>query len=194
MHQMITAGHPQQNPHQIMQAQHPQQHLQHLQQQADQSQGGASPPPFAAAPVDAALSLRITKLAEFTTRNGSAFEEQVRIKQGGNPEYAFLDSGDGSDFYRWCLFCMPRHLPLDKPLPEGWGDLPRQQNTAISGMPADVSNGFKRVLQLLQGTQVWPLPCLEPLSIQAKLVSFIFLLQMLMVLVKKFLYFWSLGR
>lgn len=79
-------------------------------------------PPFAAAPGDAALALRITKLAEYTARNGLAFEAQVRAKQAGSSEYAFLFGGEGSDFYSWCLFCMQRNIPHTLPFPEDGGD------------------------------------------------------------------------
>ena len=132
-----------------------------------------APPQLVAAPADSALATRITKLAEFTTRNGTAFEEQVRAKQGSNAEYAFLHSGEGSDYYAWCLFCMARQLPLDQPLPEGWQD-PLAQSRAhgnsaaaappavpvaalpaeAQSMPQEVATGFRQVLQLLQGTQV----------------------------------------
>jgi Surp module len=128
----------------------------HMQAQPAQAQ---QPPPFAGAPEDGALALRITKLAEFVTRNGAEFEQQVRAKQGDNPEYAFLNNGEGSDFYRWCLFCMPRQLPLEQPLPDSWTDplqhaAPTAEASALPPMPAEVSNGFAQVLQLLHGTQV----------------------------------------
>jgi Surp module len=127
-------------------------------QPASQQAPQQVPPPFTAAPADAALALRITKLAEFTTRNGPAFENQVRQKQGANPEYAFLNNREGSDYYRWCLFCMPRKLSLDQALPEGWADAPPPLEAPTPGqalpvMPAEVSSGFAQVLQLLHGTQ-----------------------------------------
>lgn len=130
------------------------------------------PPELVAAPQDGALATRITKLAEFTTRNGPAFEEQVRAKQGSNVDYAFLHGGEGSDYYAWCLFCMARNLPIEQSLPEGWQD-PLAQPAAgaaapataaampaaalpadAQAMPAEVSSGFHQVLSLLQGTQV----------------------------------------
>lgn len=71
-------------------------------------------PTFTQPPPDSALSLRITKLAEYTARNGPAFEEQVRTKQAHNPEYSFLQGGEGSSFYQWCLFCFMKGIPYDQ--------------------------------------------------------------------------------
>ena len=122
----------------------------------------AHPPPFACAPDDQALSTRITKLAEYYTRNGPAFEELLKSKQKDNPEYAFLFGGPGCEFYAWSLFCMPRGLPIEKPLPEDFVE-PLPGNGAIGvpahamvapEMPAEVSTGFGQVLELLNGTQV----------------------------------------
>lgn len=79
-------------------------------------------PAFAPAPGDSALALRIIKLAEYTARNGPVFEAQVRAKQAGSQEYSFLSGGEGTDFYRWCLFCMQRHIPYHLPLPDNWVD------------------------------------------------------------------------
>lgn len=79
-------------------------------------------PPFAPAPADPALAVRITKLAEYTARNGPAFEAQVRAKQAGSQEYTFLFGGEGTDFYRWCLFCSQRNIPTTLPLPDSWVD------------------------------------------------------------------------
>lgn len=91
------------------------------------SAGGAQanpipPPAFTHPPADSALALRITKLAEYTARNGPAFEAQVRTKQAGSQEYTFLFGGAGTDFYKWCLFCMQRHLPHTLPLPDNWNE------------------------------------------------------------------------
>lgn len=107
-------------------------------------------PPFAAAPPDAGLAQRITKLAEFVSRNGPAFEQQVREKQGANVEYAFLHGGPGGDFYRWCLFCMPRQLSLDRPVD---GAL-HSGHAPGAVMPEAVASGFAQVLNVLHGSQV----------------------------------------
>ena len=123
----------------------------------------AKPPPFAAAPADGALAQRILKLAEFVHRNGPAFEVQVRNKQGSSPDYAFLNWGLGSDYYRWAHFCIQRNLPVDQPLPDGWSDAPPPAAAAPAAapaaaaappLPAEVSSGFAHVLQILQGSQV----------------------------------------
>ena len=107
--------------------------------------------------MDPALLQRITKLAEYTVRNGPAFEQQVQAKQGENPEYAFLNNGEGSAYYQWCLFCLPRSLPLDQQLPAG-GQIPAAKQAgaaeATGAVPSEVSSGFAQVLELLQGTQV----------------------------------------
>jgi Surp module len=133
---------------------------------------------FVPAPADANLVLRITKLAEYTTRNGPAFEQQVRSKQAANPEYAFLQGGEGSDFYQWCIHCMAAGLPHSVP-PPGMGEssLPGINGQAgptaqaavgpagssfsaplaaqqAAPMPPEVASGFAQVLQGLQGSQV----------------------------------------
>ena len=110
----------------------------------------AQAPPFAPTPADTALAQRISKLAEFVSRNGPAFEQQVRAKQGGNAEYAFLQGGAGSEYYQWCLFCMPRQLPLDRPLEA----TPPGGQVAGGAMPEAVSSGFAQVLNVLHGSQV----------------------------------------
>ena len=84
----------------------PQQGLQQVPQQA---------PQFTPPPADSAHALRISKLAEYTSRNGPAFEEQVRTKQALNPEYSFLQGGEGSNYYQWCLFCYAKGIPIDQP-------------------------------------------------------------------------------
>jgi hypothetical protein len=89
-------------------------------------------PPFVPAPHDGALALRITKLAEYTARNGTAFEEQVRAKQRQNQEYAFLHGGEGSNYYAWCRFCAFRGLDHTLPLPDDWVD-PLPAHTGKNG-------------------------------------------------------------
>jgi Surp module len=133
---------------------------------------------FVPAPADGHLVLRITKLAEYTTRNGPAFEQQVRSKQATNPEYAFLQGGEGSDFYQWCIHCMAAGLPYNVP-PPGMGDSSSPGGSGQAGptaqaavgpasssystpwaaqqaapMPPEVASGFAQVLQGLQGSQV----------------------------------------
>jgi hypothetical protein len=110
----------------------------------------SQPPTFTEAPSNAALALRITKLAEFVVRNGPAFEQQVRSKQGANPEYSFLNGGAGSDYYRWCLFCTEQKLPIDQPLSDAW----KKGAQDVAAMPEVVSGGFAQVLQMLHATQV----------------------------------------
>jgi hypothetical protein len=94
-------------------------------------------PQFTFPPTDAALSLRISKLAEYTSRNGPAFEEQVRTKQADNQEYAFLRGGEGSSYYQWCLFCYTKGIPVDQPLQQETVPIPdpsaRQPPTAHTG-------------------------------------------------------------
>lgn len=74
------------------------------------------PPAFTPRPNDAGLEQRITKLTEFVARNGSQFEEMMRQKQNGNPEFAFLFGGEGSPFYRWKLYCTAHQLNPELPL------------------------------------------------------------------------------
>ena len=68
-------------------------------------------PSYTPMPGDAALAQRISKLAQFAARNGPSFVELIKAKQAANPEYGFLHSGDGADFWRWILFCALQGLP-----------------------------------------------------------------------------------
>ena len=68
-------------------------------------------PSYTPAPGDAALAQRISKLALFAARNGPSFVELIKAKQAANPEYGFLHSGEGADFWRWSLFCALHGLP-----------------------------------------------------------------------------------
>lgn len=72
------------------------------------------PPIFSAAPSDGALAERIKKLAQFAARNGPSFVDLMRTKQAGNPEYNFLNGGDGSAYWRWILYCTLYNLPPGK--------------------------------------------------------------------------------
>ena len=62
------------------------------------------PPSFAAVPADAGLASRIDKLAEFASRNGPKFVQLTLQKQQGT-DFEFLSGGEGSDYYRWILYC-----------------------------------------------------------------------------------------
>ena len=100
---------PQPMPQQLHQ-QAPQQISQQMPQQVQQQA-----PQFTLPPADAGHALRISKLAEYTSRNRPAFEEQVRVKQALNPEYSFLQGGEGSSYYQWCLFCYSKGIAVDQP-------------------------------------------------------------------------------
>jgi hypothetical protein len=69
------------------------------------------PPDFAAKPSDEALEQRISKLAQFASRNGPSFVELMRTKQANNPEYNFLNDGEGAAYWRWILYCTLYNLP-----------------------------------------------------------------------------------
>ena len=73
------------------------------------------PPNFAAPPSDDALAQRINKLAQFAARNGPSFVDLMRTKQAGNVEYLFLNAGEGSDYWRWILYCTLYNLPVGRP-------------------------------------------------------------------------------
>ncbi len=79
------------------------------------------PPPFAHPPSDAALTARITKLADYIARNGPQFLQLIRTKQADNPDYGFLHNGPGCDYYNWFLYCTvhkmdPKVNPVQQPL------------------------------------------------------------------------------
>lgn len=69
------------------------------------------PPEYCTAPVADALAQRISKLAQFASRNGPSFVDLMRTKQAGNPEYDFLNGREGSGYWRWILYCTLYNLP-----------------------------------------------------------------------------------
>ncbi len=56
---------------------------------------------------------RIKGFVEFVCRNGYEFEDVVRSKEQGNPNYDFLENGESSGYYRWMLFCKSKSLTED---------------------------------------------------------------------------------
>jgi hypothetical protein len=63
-----------------------------------------------APPQDGELLTRITKLAEYVTRNGVEFEEKVKAKEAGNENFAFLFGGPYALYYKWYLAAYRRNL------------------------------------------------------------------------------------
>ena len=71
--------------------------------------GAPPPPPYEAPPPppptgqglvppsDPELLKRIDKLAQYVAKN-TAMEDMVRGKQAGNPDFAFLDGGEGAEY------------------------------------------------------------------------------------------------
>lgn len=83
-----------------------------VEQQAQPFFSPHEPPPlYCPAPSDSALAQRISKLAQFASRNGPSFVELMRAKQAGNTEYEFLRGGEGSGYWRWILYCTLYNLP-----------------------------------------------------------------------------------
>jgi len=74
--------------------------------QAPQQPGPAIPPKPAPPPDDADAKTTIDRAAAYCTKNGPAFEEMTRAKQAGNPKFAFLSGGAGSEYYRWRIWCL----------------------------------------------------------------------------------------
>ena len=64
----------------------------------------ADAPPSVEAPEDAGLANRVQKFAEYASRSGPSFVQLMRQKQQDNPEFSFLEEGEGSAFYRWTLY------------------------------------------------------------------------------------------
>jgi hypothetical protein len=63
------------------------------------------PAPTFSIPSDAEAKKRIDKLVEYVYKNGPQFEQMVRMKQGSDPQYAFLSGGPDYPYYRWALWC-----------------------------------------------------------------------------------------
>lgn len=132
------------------------------------------PPPFASPPSDSKRADVIQKLAQFAVKNGASFVELLKDKQKDNPEYQFLFGGDGSEYYRWVLFCGCHGLPAEQPLTAAQpAPQPAQLQPAYSetqaasvqdvdGMlqqtlgtcSAEVRDGFGQVLAALTGSKV----------------------------------------
>ena len=76
-----------------------------------------------------------------------------------NPEYAFLFSGAGSEFYRWALYCKLYSLQVDQPPPQQQEHQQQQQQPPaaaqdVEALPDDVDTGFSQVLAALSGSKV----------------------------------------
>ena len=130
-------------------------------------------PPFSSPPSDAKRADVIYKLAQFAAKNGASFVELIKVKQKDNPEYQFLFGGEGSDYYRWVLYCACHNLPPDQPLSAGQSvhlQAPQQpayaaaqtavpdvesmlQQTLATCSP-EVRDGFSQVLAALSGSKV----------------------------------------
>ncbi|DBB16897.1 TPA: hypothetical protein ACH3X3_015132 [Trebouxia sp. C0006] len=144
------------------------------------------PPPFCSPPSDSKRADVIQKLAQFAAKNGASFVELIKVKQKDNPEYQFLFGGEGSDYYRWILFCSCHNLPVDQALPAAQ---PANQQTAqpaygeaqaapvqnvqamlqqaLATCSPEVRDGFSQVLAALSGSkdsikqsQQWFMACL----------------------------------
>ena len=122
------------------------------------------PPAFCPAPSDVQLQERISLLARYASQNGPSFIDMMRDKQRGNPEFAFLQGGDGYAFFRWALYCQIHQLPVNQPLPGAPAMRPgeqqqqqqQQQQPAMQGqfcMPGEVEAGFQQVLDILCGSK-----------------------------------------
>ncbi len=131
------------------------------------------PPPFCSPPSDSKRADVIQKLAQFAAKNGASFVELIKVKQKDNPEYQFLFGGEGSDYYRWILFCSCHNLPVDQPLPAAqpanqqvaqpaYGeaqtapvqDVEAMLQQALATCSPEVRDGFSQVLAALSGSKV----------------------------------------
>jgi CID domain len=93
---------------------------------------------------------------------GPAFIEEVRSKQSHNPEYAFLQGGEGSPYFYWVLHCnlLGQH-PYQPSAPP-----PPPAGRATAALPPQVRSGWSQVLSLLNGSkesittsQAWFMAC-----------------------------------
>lgn len=130
-------------------------------------------PPFSSPPGDSKRADVVQKLAQFAAKNGASFVELIKVKQKDNPEYQFLFGDEGSDYYRWSLFCNCHNLPVDQPLPASQSSAPQVQQPAYAEAQAapvpdmegmlqqtlatcspEVKDGFSQVLAALSGSKV----------------------------------------
>ncbi|DBA71019.1 TPA: hypothetical protein ACH3X2_011449 [Trebouxia sp. C0005] len=144
------------------------------------------PPPFCSPPSDSKSADVVQKLAQFAAKNGASFVELIKVKQKDNPEYQFLFGGEGSDYYRWILFCSCHNLPFDQSLPAAqpanqqtaqpaYGeaqaapvqDVEAMLQQALATCSPEVRDGFSQVLAALSGSkesikqsQQWFMACM----------------------------------
>ncbi|PHJ24657.1 zinc knuckle domain-containing protein [Cystoisospora suis] len=89
----------------------------------DQSAGGAyggmmppAPPPPPMRPADPELVKRIHTIAEYCCRNPE-MEELIRQRDGGDPRFAFINGGEGYDYFRYAVSCLQQGIELPLPPP-----------------------------------------------------------------------------
>ena len=85
---------------------------------------------------------------------GPNFVQTMQDRQRDNPEFSFLSGGPGAAYYRWALYCQLHGLPPEQALPgQAVAAAEPDTSAALAGLPAEVSSGWKQVLQLLTGSR-----------------------------------------
>ena len=67
-------------------------------------------------PSDENLAVRIEKLAHHVAKStGHQLEDYTRQRQNGNPDFDFLNSGEGSEYYQYCKAHYTQELAAEAP-------------------------------------------------------------------------------
>eukprot|EP00959_Pyramimonas_sp_CCMP1952_P126954 2655147-Pyramimonas_sp.AAC.1 len=141
------------------------------------------PAPLFCHATDVEAKKRIDKLVEYVHKNGPQFEQMVKMKQGSDPQYAFLFGGPDYPYYRWALWCQVYNLNRDvppgtqatpmvglqvpgsqaQPMMQGYvnpaaalGGVPRMTAAPVvlpPTLPPDLAAGFNQVMDALNATK-----------------------------------------
>eukprot|EP00958_Prasinococcus_capsulatus_P023234 scaffold3411_cov396-Prasinococcus_capsulatus_cf.AAC.3 len=146
-----------------------------MQDQAAFFQQWDPPPPPAPEPLDQELKKRIDKLVEYGAKNGPQFVNMILEKQQRNPQYAFLQGGDGAAYFRFALYYAVKQLPLPPPLPPAGvpylGPAAQHPQAAATQAPAHALQPSQQPASFqAQPPQGPPLPSLER-SVPAEVAS-----------------------
>ncbi|EKX46196.1 hypothetical protein GUITHDRAFT_107814 [Guillardia theta CCMP2712] len=112
------------------------------------AQGESAPvkAPIAFPPLDPELLSTIDKTSGYVARNGKAFEDMIREREGANPKFTFLrEKGEGCEYFRWRVYCL--QMKFEK------HEMDAMLREAFPPLGEEDLNTFKEMLTSLTGSK-----------------------------------------